>query len=106
MDDLSGRGTAENRDDLDGQSSRRAPTREGFQKPVQGSIPTIIRSYKSAVSYRINLMHGTHGVPVWQHNYWEQIIRNQQDLQNKTDYIGANPMLWGQDAENPLNIQT
>ena len=84
---------------------RRAPTQEGFQKPVKGSVPTMIRSYKSAVAYRINLMRQLQGVPVWQRNYWEHIIRNQQDLQNKTDYIEANPMLWDQDAENPLNIQ-
>ncbi len=64
-----GRGTAGNLNDLDGESSRRAPTQEQFQKPVKGSIPTIIRSYKSAVSYRINLMRRTDGVPVWQRNY-------------------------------------
>ena len=46
-----GRGTAGSLRDLDEKSSRRAPTHEQYQKPVQGSIPTIIRSYKSAVSY-------------------------------------------------------
>src|SRR5687768_10734983 len=99
------RGTAGNPNDLDGESSRRAPTREGFQKPVMGSIPTIIRSYKSAVAYRINLMRKTQGIPIWQRNYYEHIIRNERDLQNKTDYIEANPMLWDEDDENPLNIQ-
>ena len=100
-----GRGTAENRNDYDGESSRRVPTREGFQKPVKGSIPTIIRSYKSAVAYRINLIRRTQGISVWQRNYWEHIIRNQQDLQNKTDYIEANPILWDDDDENPINIK-
>jgi putative transposase len=52
---MNGRGTAGNRNGHDGESSRRAPTREQFQKPVKGSVPTIVRSYKSAVSYRINL---------------------------------------------------
>jgi REP element-mobilizing transposase RayT len=98
------RGTAESLNALDGESSRRAPTHEQFQKPVKGSIPTIIRSYKSAVSYRINLMRGSDGVPVWQRNYYEHIIRNDKDLQNKTDYINANPLLWEQDDENPINI--
>src|SRR5687768_9108311 len=63
---MDGRGTAENPKDLDDESTRRAPTKEQFQKPVKGSIPTIIRSYKSAVSYRINLMRRSNGVPVWQ----------------------------------------
>jgi REP element-mobilizing transposase RayT len=102
---LAGRGTAVNLNDFDGDMSRHAPTHEQFQKPVKGSVPTIIRSYKSAVSYRINLMRNTDGVPVWQRNYYEHIIRNEQDLQNKTDYIEANPMLWDEDDENPLNIQ-
>jgi hypothetical protein len=65
-----GRGTAVNRKGSDGESFRRAPTQEQFQKPVKGSIPTIIRSYNSAVSHRINLLRGTEGVPVWQRNYY------------------------------------
>jgi len=97
------RGTAGSLNDLDGKSSRRAPTQEQFQKPVKGSIPTMIRSYKSAVSYRINLMRGTDGVPVWQRNYYEHIIRNETDLQNKTGYIESNPLLWDDDDENPNN---
>jgi len=99
-----GRGTAESLNDLDGESSRRAPTQEQFQKPVKGSIPTIIRSYKSAVSYRINLMRGSDGLPVWQRNYYEHIIRNETDLQNKTDYIESNPLLWDEDDENPNHL--
>ena len=100
---INDRGTTGNRINLDDELSRRAPTQEQFQKPVKGSIPTIIRSYKSAVSYRINLMRRTDGVPVWQRNYYEHIIRNQTDLQNKTDYIEANPLLWDEDDENPIN---
>ena len=100
---INGRGTAGSLDNLDGESSRRAPTREQFQKPVKGSIPTMIRSYKSAVSYRINLIRRSDGVPVWQRNYYEHIIRDEKDLQNKTDYINANPLLWDEDDENPNN---
>jgi REP element-mobilizing transposase RayT len=103
---LDGRGTAGNPNDPDGESSRRAPTREQFQKPVKGSIPTIVRSHKSAVSYRVNLMRGTQDIPVWQRNYYEHIIRDDRDLQNKTDYIEANPRLWDEDDENPLNLKS
>lgn len=42
----------------------------------------------------------------WQRNYYEHIIRNDKDLQNKTDYIESNPLLWEQDHENPVNITT
>ena len=102
---MPGRGTAENLDYHDGEFSRHAPTHEQYQKPVKGSIPTIVRSYKSSVSYRINLMRGTQAIPVWQRNYYEHMIRNERDLQNKTDYIEANPMLWAEDEENPINTK-
>lgn len=68
-----------------------------------GSLGAIVRSYKSAVSYRINKEHNATGI--WQRNYYEHIIRSETDLQNKTDYIESNPLLWDKDDENPINIQ-
>jgi putative transposase len=41
----------------------------------------------------------------WQRNYYEHVIHNEKDLQNKTDYIQANPSLWDEDDDNPQNIQ-
>ena len=79
----------------------RAPTQEQFQKPVSGSIPTIIRTYKAAVTRRIGREHNATGI--WQRNYYEHIVRDEKDLQNKTDYIEANPMLWDKDDNNPSN---
>jgi len=76
----------------------RAPTREQFQKPVAGSIPTIIRTFKAAVTRRIGREHNATGI--WQRNYYEHIIRDEKDLQNKTDYIEANPILWDEDENN------
>ncbi len=69
------RGTADSGDPLSPSPSRRAPTGENFGKPIPGSLPTIIRSYKSATSLRINYLRRTPGVPVWQRNYYEHIIR-------------------------------
>ncbi|MGZ6317531.1 MAG: transposase [Anaerolineales bacterium] len=98
------RGTAGCAQDLDDESLRRAPT-EQFGKPVPGSIPTIIRSYKSAVANRINLMRGRRGYPVWQRNYYEHIIRNEKDWDRIHRYIGSNPGMWAEDQENLLNRQ-
>jgi REP element-mobilizing transposase RayT len=80
----------------------RAPTQEQFQKPVAGSIPTIVRTFKAAVTRRIGREHNATGI--WQRNYYEHIIRDEKDLKNKTDYIEANPMLWDQDDDNPSNF--
>ena len=41
----------------------------------------------------------------WQRNYYEHVIRNENDLQNKTDYIESNPLLWDEDDENPINLR-
>ena len=79
----------------------RAPTTEQFQKPVAGSIPTIIRTFKAAVTRRVGREHNATGI--WQRNYYEHVIRDEQDLQNKTDYINANPSLWDEDDNNPRN---
>ncbi len=68
-----------------------------------GSLGAIVRSYKSAVSYRIHKEHNATGI--WQRNYYEHIIRDEKDLQNKTDYIEANPSLWDEDENNPRNVQ-
>ncbi len=80
----------------------RAPT-ENFGKPVVGSIPTIVRVYKAAVTRRIGREFNVTGI--WQRNYYEHIIRNDRDLQNKTDYIESNPLLWEKDGENPLHLK-
>lgn len=89
-----------------GARRRRAPTREQFGKPVAGSIPTIVRAYKSAVTRQINSSRRIPGGSVWQRNYYEHIIRGEDDLHQIREYIQANPFQWAQDTENPLSLQT
>jgi REP element-mobilizing transposase RayT len=87
-------------------TNRRAPTDspilEQFGKPVPGSIPTIIRSYKSAVAYRLNLIRRTPGAAVWQRNYYEHIIRDEAEYHRIARYILENPAGWATDTENRL----
>jgi putative transposase len=66
-----------------------------------GSLGTIIGSFKSAVTKQIGRELNETGI--WQRNYYEHVIRSDRDLQNKTDYIEANPLLWDEDDENPIN---
>jgi REP element-mobilizing transposase RayT len=96
------RDTASRFNDQNDESSRRVPT-ERFQKPVAGSIPTIVRSYKSAVAYRINLMRNDKNTNVWQRNYYEHVIRNEKELETITKYIEYNPMNWQLDRDNVEN---
>ena len=90
--DADGRGTA-----------RRAPTGEQFGKPTIGTIPTIIRSFKSAVTKRINELRGLPGMPLWQRNFYDHIIRNENSMNEIREYIGRNPMQWERDELNPFN---
>ncbi len=82
-------------------TARRAPTVERFGQPVSGSIPTVMRSFKSAVTKRINEMHQTPGKPLWQRNYYEHVIRNENELNRIRQYIIDNPAKWETDHENP-----
>jgi len=90
------RGTAEREIDTDPSSISRART-EQFGKPVSGSIPTIVRSYKSSVAMRIHRMRGVPSGPIWQRNYYEHIIRNDAEWGKIQAYIKANPSRWDND---------
>lgn len=70
------------------------------------ALPEIVRAFKSFSAKRINVLRGMQGIPLWQRNYYEHIIRNERDLQDKTDYIESNPMLWDEDDENPMNFKS
>lgn len=87
-----------------GARRRRAPTQEKFGKPVSGSIPTIVRAYKSAVTRRINQILDSAGAPVWQRNYYERIVRNDGELSAIRQYIQNNPQKWELDQDNPINL--
>jgi REP element-mobilizing transposase RayT len=77
----------------------RAPT-EGFGAPRAGSIPTIVRTYKAAVTRAAGRLAGIPR-PIWQRNYYEHIIRDETDHDRIRRYILANPMSWDNDEENP-----
>lgn len=89
---INGRGTA-----------RRAPTYEQFGKPTIGSIPTIVRSFKSACTNGINKYRKIPGATVWQRNYYEHIIRGEKDYNRIYEYMQNNPLKWELDSLHPMN---
>jgi putative transposase len=62
-----------------------------------GSLGAIMQQFKSIVTKRINKTRNTPTSPVWQRNYYEQIIRNEQILNNFRYYIDSNPEHWALD---------
>jgi REP element-mobilizing transposase RayT len=69
-------------------------TGERFGAPTDGSIPTIVRAFKSAVTKRINEMRDAPGSPVWQRGYHEHVIRDVAELDRIRRYVANNPRNW------------
>jgi putative transposase len=70
---------------------------ERFGKPTVGTIPTIVRSLKSAISKQIHyLLPGFK----WQNNYYSHIIQDEKSLFYIRQYIRDNPLVWQNDSEN------
>lgn len=75
-----------------------------FARPQARVLPTIIGAFKSAVSRRVSKYREERGlskVIVWQRNYYERIIRDENELNAIRLYIGENPLNWSNDTENP-----
>jgi REP element-mobilizing transposase RayT len=63
-------------------------------------LSEIVRALKTFSARKINKIRNVPGVPVWQRNYHEHIIRNEIEFHNITQYIINNPINWNNDEEN------
>jgi putative transposase len=81
-----------------------SPLRARPHGPQRQSVASIVGSFKSAATKRINEHRGTPGTPVWQRNYYEHIIRNDESLNRIRQYIMNNPLQWTLDRENPAVV--
>jgi REP element-mobilizing transposase RayT len=79
--------------------SRTAPTPAPNPRKPLGRL---IGAFKTMSAKRINLRAGTPGAPVWQRNYYERIIRDEDELNRTRQYILDNPSNWDADPENPV----
>jgi len=61
----------------------------------------LIGAFKTVSTKQINLMRNSPGRIVWQRNYWEHIIRDENQLFKIREYIHYNPRRWAMDRENP-----
>lgn len=65
-----------------------------------GSLGSVVAGFKSATTKRINTYRNNAGCPVWQRNYYERVIRNENELSRAREYIVNNPQKWALDKEN------
>jgi putative transposase len=64
-------------------------------------LPKIVGYFKMNSAKRINAMRRTPGVPVWQRNFYERVLRGRDELPRARGYITHNPAQWAADRENP-----
>lgn len=69
-------------------------------------LPEIVQWFKTMTTteyIRGVKQHGWHPFPgkLWQRNYYEHVIRNEQSFHRIREYIATNPQRWQLDKENP-----
>jgi REP element-mobilizing transposase RayT len=67
-----------------------------YERPhgtVPDSLPAIIQNFMSVTTRKINHIRKTPGQKLWQRNYYEHIIRNDELLRIR-EYIRLNPLKW------------
>lgn len=67
-------------------------------------LSEIVRAFKTFSARQINEFRNTPGAPVWQRNYYEHIIRNDEDYNRIAEYIATNPQRWRDDSLHPDTI--
>ena len=70
---------------------------QALRKP----LGRLIGAFKTVSTRRVNNALETPGQPLWQRNYYERVIRNDEELDRVREYIVYNPMRWDTHSENP-----
>lgn len=67
-------------------------------------LSELVRAFKSFSSREINKHFDNSGHSFWQRNYYEHVMRNDDDLYRTRKYIRENPLKWDLDEEPPGNF--
>lgn len=79
------------------------PNDVGGSRPAPTTVGTIVGLFKSECTKQIRI--GSPKTHVWQRNYYEHIIRTENDLNKIREYIINNSLMWDRDRNNPINIK-
>jgi len=94
----------------DGQSRRIAPTEMGEHnrgEHIGSPLPVVVQWFKTMTTNEYIRGVKQSGWArfdgrLWQRNYYEHIIRNDESLHRIREYIINNPLQWDLDRENPI----
>jgi putative transposase len=82
----------------DREASEISPNKRAFMQGTQvNSLGAIVQNFKSVTTRKINRIDRGAGTPIWQRNYYEQIIQGDRILDNIRQYIADNPSNWESD---------
>jgi REP element-mobilizing transposase RayT len=73
--------------------SRTAPTK---RKP----LGRLVGAFKTVSPDQFNEKRGTPGGQLWQRDFYDHIIRNEDELNKIREYIRTNPLRWGFDPDD------
>ena len=77
---------------------------------LPGSLGRLVQAFKSVTTHEYTVgvkKQGWAPFPgrLWQRNYYEHIVRGEDDLRRIRQYIADNAQRWPLDAENPSNVR-
>lgn len=76
---------------------------------LSNSLGRIVQAFKSVTTHEYIIGVKENGWPpfpgkLWQRNYYEHIVRNEDKLNKIREYIQNNPLRWQFDRENPERV--
>ena len=82
------------------------PQPTGAKGTWAGSLGRVVQAFKSISTHEYTVGAKEEGWPrfpgrLWQRNYYEHVIRDEEDLLAIQQYIQENPLRWALDRENP-----
>ncbi len=80
---------------------KREPRLNQYQHVIPHSIGTIVRGMKSAVTKWFRQKYP--GTILWQRDYYDHVIRDENSLYYIRKYIRNNPLSWMEDSENHID---
>jgi putative transposase len=72
----------------------------GSRRPRPKSLGRIIGAFKTMTTKHINCKRKIPGALFWQRNFYERVIRDEEELNRIREYIIHNPLSWEDDEEN------
>ena len=66
------------------------------------SLGSLVAQWKATTTRRVNALPDMGGARLWQRNYYDHVIRSDEEWAAISAYIEANPALWTYDRDNLL----